>query len=81
MTYDTNALFPDPIKRQMKRLATSENFDYFLRENAVVISYGKVERGTRTTNFGDLDYWRAMLTRPDFLKGIRLEPARVHPKE
>lgn len=64
MTYHTNDFHPDPIATGLKLLATSDHFDYFTNGDRV-FSYGKTERGTRTTGFGDMHYWRRhLLTRP-----------------
>lgn len=71
MTYQINSFYPDPITAGYKLLATSHNFDYFTNGQHV-FSYGKTELGTRTTGFGNMDYWRARLHSPNFRVGVAL---------
>ncbi len=64
MTYHTNNSYPDPIVTGLRLLARSRNFDYFT-DGDRVFSYGKIERDTRTTGFGDMCFWlRHMKTAP-----------------
>jgi hypothetical protein len=71
MTYHTDDRYPDPIATGLKLLATGRNFDYFLNGDRV-FSYGKTARGTRTTAFGGVTYWRHILTSNGFRSGIKL---------
>ena len=69
MTYQTDSRYPEPIQAGYTLLATSRNFDYF-QSGHRIFSYGKTERGTRTTAFGDTIYWRQALKTPAFQTGV-----------
>lgn len=56
-------------------LGFSTEFLYVGKLSGHVESRGRPERGTRTTSFGDVGYWRMSRTLPGFLSGCTLTPA------
>ena len=76
--YDYNSKsYPDPAT--LRLIGRSADHDYYIKGTRV-ISYGKTARGTRTTMFGDLDYWRLMLTYCGFRSGLNFVATEYLPR-
>jgi len=69
MPYVSSPSLPNPATLEL--IAQGERFDY-LTNGRTVFSFGKIEAGTNSSTFGDLAYFRLMLTHESFRQDLTL---------